>query len=269
VATSIEAEILIVDEVLAVGDLAFQRKCFDRMSQLIKKQKRTVLLVSHNIRQVERLCTRGMMLEQGHLVHDGPARDVCNRFYEFSDAQILSKSDNHENGRWRSLQSSGEIALETISLHRTDGVPVCDVEYNTDFIIRMAFRVHRMVTKPTFGLGIHTTDFIYLATNHIDQKLVPERLEPGLHHVECRVKKLALLPRTYALRVGIAVGERRDTAFYVENALIFSVTAERLNRANPDVSEGFISLETTWRFHDQNGDSELTTSASALMLESR
>ncbi len=63
IATSVESEILIVDEVLAVGDLAFQRKCFDRIEDLIKGRGNTVLLVSHNIRQVERLCSRAIMLD--------------------------------------------------------------------------------------------------------------------------------------------------------------------------------------------------------------
>lgn len=65
VATSIESEILIVDEVLAVGDLAFQRKCFDRMEDLIRRQGRTVLLVSHNLRHVERICSRVVLLDKG------------------------------------------------------------------------------------------------------------------------------------------------------------------------------------------------------------
>ncbi len=64
VATSIESEILIVDEVLAVGDLAFQRKCFDRMESMIKRQGKTVLLLSHNIRQVQRLCSRALLIHQ-------------------------------------------------------------------------------------------------------------------------------------------------------------------------------------------------------------
>ena len=67
VATSIESEILIVDEVLAVGDLAFQRKCFERMERLIKYEGRTVLLVSHNIRQVERISNRVIMLDHGRV----------------------------------------------------------------------------------------------------------------------------------------------------------------------------------------------------------
>src|ERR1043166_2043748 len=65
IATSVDADILIVDEVLAVGDLAFQRKCFDRMEKIIKRQKKTVLLVSHNVRQVERLCSRVILLDRG------------------------------------------------------------------------------------------------------------------------------------------------------------------------------------------------------------
>ena len=67
VATSVESEILIVDEVLAVGDLAFQRKCIDRMDTLIRRDGRTVLVVSHNIRQIERLCSRALLLDHGRL----------------------------------------------------------------------------------------------------------------------------------------------------------------------------------------------------------
>ena len=88
VATSIESEILIVDEVLAVGDLAFQRKCFDRMEDLIRRQGRTVLLVSHNLRQVERLCSRVLLLERGRLAVDASATETCNEFYKRSDIKI-------------------------------------------------------------------------------------------------------------------------------------------------------------------------------------
>src|SRR6478672_6307516 len=88
IATSVDADILIVDEVLAVGDLAFQRKCFDRIEHMIKNQKRTVLLVSHNIRQVERLCSRAILLDSGAILADGAASATCNLFYERSDDKI-------------------------------------------------------------------------------------------------------------------------------------------------------------------------------------
>ena len=72
IATSMDADILIIDEVLAVGDLAFQRKCFDRMETLINKQGKTVLLVSHNIRQVTRMCSRVILLNGGKLIRWRP-----------------------------------------------------------------------------------------------------------------------------------------------------------------------------------------------------
>jgi ABC-type polysaccharide/polyol phosphate transport system ATPase subunit len=70
IATSMDANILIIDEVLAVGDLAFQRKCFDKMEDLIIRQGKTVLLVSHNIRQIERICKRVILLDHGKVLAD-------------------------------------------------------------------------------------------------------------------------------------------------------------------------------------------------------
>src|SRR6185295_1549503 len=88
IATSIAADILIVDEVLSVGDLAFQRKCFDRMEDMIKRQGRTVLLVSHNIRQVERICSRVILLDHGRVIADNTPTTVCNMFYQQNDEKI-------------------------------------------------------------------------------------------------------------------------------------------------------------------------------------
>ena len=75
---------------LAVGDMAFQRKCFDRMERLIKGMGKTVLLVSHNIRQVERISTRAMLLSGGRIAAMGDTEQVCNLFFEQSDEKILA-----------------------------------------------------------------------------------------------------------------------------------------------------------------------------------
>ncbi|MGH7844732.1 MAG: ABC transporter ATP-binding protein, partial [Candidatus Binatia bacterium] len=92
VATSVNADILIVDEVLAVGDLAFQRKCFDRMENLIKQEGKTVLLVSHNIRQVARLCTRTILLDRGKILADGSPDEICELFYRRSNQKVTQQS---------------------------------------------------------------------------------------------------------------------------------------------------------------------------------
>src|SRR3712207_736018 len=79
VAAHLEPEILIMDEVLAVGDAAFQQKCLDKM-HAIRQEGRTIFFVSHNMPAVTRLCRRALFLEGGRVVADGPAQEVVNSY---------------------------------------------------------------------------------------------------------------------------------------------------------------------------------------------
>ena len=83
VAAHLEPEILIMDEVLAVGDMAFQQKCLDKMNE-IRRQGRTIFFVSHNLPAITRLCRRAVLLEQGRLVADGQPQEVVNRYLSTS-----------------------------------------------------------------------------------------------------------------------------------------------------------------------------------------
>ena len=128
IATSVESDILIVDEVLAVGDLAFQRKCFDRMEDLIKRQGKTVLLVSHNMRQVQRLCSRVIMLDHGSIIKEGDPQAICDSFYERSDEKIKA---NISLGRV-TPSSSGELDLMELNLLDDAGQCNDRISYNRD-----------------------------------------------------------------------------------------------------------------------------------------
>jgi lipopolysaccharide transport system ATP-binding protein len=79
VAAHLQTEILVVDEVLAVGDALFQKKCLGKMDE-IARHGRTVLFISHNIEAIQRLCTRGMLLDRGRLVAEGPIGEVVSRY---------------------------------------------------------------------------------------------------------------------------------------------------------------------------------------------
>lgn len=85
VAAHLEPDVLIIDEVLAVGDLAFQKKCFGKMED-VTKQGHTILLVSHNLAAVSSICRRAILLEKGHLVQDGPVADVVETYVRSSGA---------------------------------------------------------------------------------------------------------------------------------------------------------------------------------------
>lgn len=243
IATVVEAEILIVDEVLAVGDLAFQRKCFDRMETMIKRQGRTVLFVSHNLRQVERICSRVMILDHGTVVADGPPVDVCNHFFERSDQKITQqRAASAVRGRY---ESSGEVELLDIAVldgrgERTEAVP-----YLNDMRVSILYRTHVPMEKPVFGVGIHSTDFVYLATNQSIERIREEMVQPGTYRVDCTFRSLPLLPGSYALRAGIAVGEMFSMVFYGESLYTFQVVDRAVNRAF-GVNEGFLAIEADW-----------------------
>jgi lipopolysaccharide transport system ATP-binding protein len=243
VATSIESEILIVDEVLAVGDLAFQRKCFDRMEDLIKRQQRTVLLVSHNIRQVERLCSRTILLDHGQVLHDGSSLEGCDRFYSQADEKIRAQGP---------ALGSRTIETDCIVINRVcfiDGIgnSVDKIIYGKTAIAVVDFKLSRAIYRPTFGIGVHTTDLLYLATQNTESSLVIDIVPPGDYSLRCEIADMPFLPGVYALRVGVTEGDSARTVFYGENMFNFQVI-KPWNEDGILTSErsGFVRMDASW-----------------------
>lgn len=217
VATSVESEILIVDEVLAVGDLAFQRKCFDRMEDMIKRRGKTVLIVSHNIRQLERLCSRVIMLDHGRAVADGDPTDVANLFFEYSNKKIKSSTSLIDTGR---LRTSKELSYEGIEIYDAQDRSVDRVDCLSPFRVRIRFIANRPLDRICFLIGTHTTDFVYLtANNNVED---PRDFEIGAHAVDLRFKSMTLLPGVYSVRAWIGTPEGRES-FNGENLFSFQV----------------------------------------------
>jgi len=244
IATSMDADILIVDEVLAVGDLAFQRKCFDRMEDMIKRQGKTVLLVSHNIRQVERLCTRTILLNHGRLTLDGIPKDVCNAFYEASDKQILETKSSIKTHR---NESNGDIEIKSVSTHNMAGENISTITHLEDIEFQVTYQVNKTLPEPVFGIGIHTTDFFYLSTSQSLGKLSPGNLTPGIYTLSYKVRNFPFLPGIYALRLGVALTGSFQSVLYSENVMPIKVIAPDINRAmvsGPE--EGFVAMDGSW-----------------------
>jgi lipopolysaccharide transport system ATP-binding protein len=244
IATSVESDILIVDEVLAVGDLAFQRKCFDRMESLIKGQGKTVLLVSHNIRQVERLCSRAILMNHGRIALEGASKDVCNAFYEASDKQIQDTKISTKAGR---TESSGDVEIESVEILNIVGQPISTIELHEDIEFKVTYKVNKSLPEPIFGLGVHTTDFLYLATSQSLGKLAPGNLAPGIYTLSYKVHRFPFLPGVYSLRLGVALAASFQPVLYSENVMSIQVVDRHINRAVTSTpNEGFIALEGEW-----------------------
>lgn len=242
IATNIEADILIVDEVLAVGDIAFQRKCFDKMEDLILRQKKTVLLVSHNIRQVQRICTRVLLFEHGRIVADGPTQEVCQLFFEKSDQEIYSRTTANRGG----LETSNGFELLSLDMTTPDGQSLRRVRVDDLVQIRIHYRNRTPLVRPAFGIGVHTSDFLYLTTYDSRYEIEVPELAPGEHEAVCQISHLPFTPGVYSLRLGVSEGGVEKTIFYGENLLNFRVEGEERFR-NMAGSEGLILLDAQWR----------------------
>jgi ABC-type polysaccharide/polyol phosphate transport system ATPase subunit len=249
IATSVDADILIVDEVLAVGDLAFQRKCFDRMEEMIRRMGKTVLLVSHNIRQVERLCNRVVLIDHGRIVDDGDPNTVCNLFYERSDEKIREQADRRQHRR--GYLSSGDVELVNVNLLDDTGNPTSKVIYGSNVVVSVVYRLHSALRQPIFGVGIHTTDSLYLTThNSIEEAGHPKALSNGLCRVDFAIKGLPFLPGLYSLRLGVHAGGLSSPLFYAENVLQFQVEDRFMTRAEASHS-GFVALNGSWSIRSE------------------
>jgi len=227
IATSMDADILIIDEVLAVGDLAFQRKCFDRMESLINKQGKTVLLVSHNIRQVARMCTRTILLNHGKIYQDGNPDQVCTSFYDENNKKILSRATT---GKSHSDNDTIKIiSIETIS---ADGQEIGSINSGDSLNIKIKIHVLKEIIKPEIVVGTHTTDFVYLTANSTDISEKIENLAQGLHEIIFTHNHYPLKPGSYGVRMNV-FDQNRNPVFSGENLTFFSVNTSIIESKEP------------------------------------
>jgi lipopolysaccharide transport system ATP-binding protein len=242
VATCLRPDILILDEVLAVGDLAFQRKCFDRIESLIKEDGKTVLVVSHNIRQVQRLCSRVILLSQGAILADGAPSKICELFYQQNQKSVM---DHVKSSADKSSRRSSE-AVEIVSVDVLD-----DGDESTDEVtsggklrIRIRFDLKRTLDKAEVLVGTHTTDFLYLSASSTELSATHGTVPAGLHEVEYVVASFPLVAGLYGVRFALMDGENK-LVFGGDNLKLFYVVPKP--GETRDLPARTLDLPTRWK----------------------
>lgn len=208
-AIHVDPDILVVDEALAVGDMAFQRKCFDRLGQLLADKQRIVILVSHDLRQVERFCSRAIYLQNGHVMADGPAYEVCQTYYEKANQDI--KLENAAvNWTRATIDSSGEVELLSINIIDADNHEIRETRPGNPLRIRIRFRLIVPMLQPELIVGTQAADMQFLSASSTVELGIPIQLEAGEHVVEYLLDQFPLAPGRYYIRFAI-----RDMNFRV------------------------------------------------------
>ena len=255
VATSIESEVLIVDEVLAVGDLAFQQKCIDRMDALIRRDGRTVLVVSHNIRQIERLCTRAILLDHGRLLQSGSPRDVCGAFFEYAQQQSL-KRHYAADGLLQPQRDAGVIQVLAVDLLDDRAARVDVIRFHEALTLRIRFRCITPLPRPEIIVGFHTSDFVQVLSASNAMAGVQPNLEMGEHEVCCRFDAIPLRPFTYGLKLQFV--DHRNGTLWLGESIRYTAVAPGQADITKFPSAGLVFTPTTWTFGQGNEPAQFT-----------
>lgn len=193
IATSMEADILIVDEVLAVGDIMFQQKCIERMEHLIKREGRTVLIVGHNIRQLERICSRVMLMDHGRISNDGNPSEICRIFFHEAQERTLTRQKSVK-GIIPPQSDAGVIQVKNIEILDLGGNCSEHVNFHEDLTLQITFECSKTLIRPEIVVGLHTSDFVHiLSVSNALPNIRPD-LEMGKHQLTCRLSDIPLRP---------------------------------------------------------------------------
>lgn len=201
VAAHLEPEILVIDEVLAVGDVEFQKKCLGKMGE-VAKHGRTVLFVSHNMQAIRLLCSRCVLLQKGAVVANGDPGDVTSSYLG---------GDGKCEGEWRSpLETApGNETLKLISVKtvNSEGVVCSDFPSDEDVFVEMMLDVRSIHNALRVGFELLWQDGSVVFTSHHndDEVSVWPALTIGINRLRCRIPPGLLNKGRYAVAPRISI----------------------------------------------------------------
>ncbi len=244
VAAHLEPEILLVDEVLAVGDTDFQKKCL-RKIESEAKGGRTVLLVSHNLAAVQGICTTGILIGCGSIVACGDVQDVVKSYV--SEMTIVTQHSGDllvHKGR----EDGKETVLRRVEIY-VNGESSNLILMGDTLAIKTSFSCPEGISNPRFGVSIENNlgqRVVNFSPSHQETNLFPEHVYAG--EIICEIPNLALTPGNYYVTLIIANGYRdldrvnRAASFRVEPSDVFGTGHA------PGAQHGVFFQKSDWRF---------------------
>ena len=218
VAVHVDPDVLLVDEVLAVGDEYFQHKCYAKIAEF-RGAGKTIVLVSHDIGLIQRLCDRAIWLDQGRVAASGTVRDVATAYHlEVGERELRERALRGEVG---GRTGSGEIEIVSAKVVDKGGAPKTLLEIGDPASFEIRYRNMSGLADAVFGVYVYRDDGtgIYGTNTMLDDVAVPLRRE-GV--VRFAMDSLALLPGAYD--VDVAATDRSDRHYdYHQKALNFRV----------------------------------------------
>ena len=250
VAAFLESEILLVDEVLAVGDASFQKRCLGKMRD-ISAGGRTVILVSHNMAAIESLCDRCLMISQGSLLADGTPHEVISQYMaaDIDDQATSVDLRDHPNRR-----GGMQPVMQRVSLLSDTGSPVSSVRMGSSLSVEVDFVCQEYPVRPNLEVSVKNS--FGVTVFHASNRVITQyQFQQSMDHgsIVCNLPDLPLVAGIYT--IDLFFGEEYQNLDTVYDAISFEVTPADVFGSGqiPTANEGTIFWPATWTVKADDG----------------
>jgi lipopolysaccharide transport system ATP-binding protein len=243
VAAHLESEILIVDEVLAVGDAEFQKKCLGKMSDVSKGDGRTVLFVSHNMGAINQLCSSAVLLANGSIAFEGTAKKATDYYLNATSSDEINSVTIPKG---KSSINSGEGYITKVSLNNTKGVQTYEFNSGDPIVLNLELEMKTQVKSAMIDFKIISNDGVVIAhiMNRYDHQSFD--LESGTSTLTAQFTN-TLQPGVYKLTVGIH-NNYGLTIDYLESIVQFTIHNQHAMSEN--LLHGHMYYPARWEIHN-------------------
>ncbi len=244
VAAHLDAEILIVDEVLAVGDAAFQKKCLEVMANL-RTQTRTVLFVSHNLAAVENLCKRCIWIDHGQLRMDGESRSVIQAYMRGITSGQTASADldgvQHRGG-------NGKIRFRRVDFLSPDGTAQKIVRAGDAVVMRFHYFASEPVRNPSFGFRMYTEMGTLITDTSTWHHGIHIPVVSGEGYMDLEIDCLNLLPAKYAISLWVTDDQGAVVYDNVESGVMLEVDVANIYQSGRAIDSrcGIVFFPQRW-----------------------
>ncbi len=254
VAINVDADILLIDEILAVGDANFQAKCFNKLRE-IKAKGTTIVIVSHSLGQIEQICDRSVWIHEGLIRAEGDPKEIDLQYLDFmgqkmqerkaqelaqdaQNAEATPEASAEEPEEVKKRWGSGDARIRAIRISAQDGSEQRVFKTGDSIRIGIDYRVKKRVEDAVFGIGIFNRDGVqcYGTNTHIDKLPMFTLEENG--HAEILLSGCDLLPGEYLIDIAIESGDGIPVDYYRE--------ACRIEMISPIGDVGVVRIPHTW-----------------------
>jgi ABC-type polysaccharide/polyol phosphate transport system ATPase subunit len=239
IAAFLDADILLLDEVFAVGDEAFQRKCFGRIFRF-KRDGGTIVFVSHDASAVERLCERSVLLNAGQVAFDGPTREAVIRYRR----TLADETDPAERGAGLREWGSGEATIASAMLVGTEGAERLQFLSGEPFALRVAVATTDGVPPPRLQLELRDDAGALVSGQAVDLRQLGWMRGEGEQTVRFDIGSLPLADGRFHLRLGLTDESGERLYHQLDDALVFVVYPGGEER-------GFVRFAGSWALEEK------------------